>query len=345
MSLTYGELRLQYDAMAKTTALLEKEKGALSEWISASGAKQFAFVGCGSSYSVAKSLADSAYMHLGVDARAFAAGDILLHSGRYAGALQGALVVTVSRSGSTSEIVKAIGELKKRGCGFHMLSISCVCDSPLDRLADRHIDLPWAFDESVCQTRTVSCLYYAGLYLISCYAGNCEILSSLTDVVEKGPAFFNRIEPLCKEIASGGWERAVALGDAEIAGLCEEGALAFNEICQIPSNFYHLLDARHGPMVLISPRTLVIAAISDADNNFESDMLRDLSEKGSTVIAVSAEPVSAKGVINICWGGKLHHAALGFPFILACQLITYYKSALTGADPDKPDGLEPWISL
>jgi fructoselysine-6-P-deglycase FrlB-like protein len=226
-----------------------------------------------------------------------------------------------------------------------MLSISCVCDSPLDRLADRHIDLPWAFDESVCQTRTVSALYFAGLYLISFFTKNSEFRHSLVEVVEKGPVFLRDIETLCKEIASGDWDRAVVLGDAEIAGLCEEGALAFNEICQIPSNFYHLLDARHGPMVLIKPQTLVIAAISDASNKYELDMLKDLTDKGAAVVAVSALPVEAAGVINICWGGGLHHMALGLPLILTCQLISYYKSALTGANPDTPDGLDPWISL
>lgn len=34
-------------------------------------------------------------------------------------------------------------------------------------------------------------------------------------------------------------------GDAELCGICEEGALTFKEICQVDSNYYHLLDARH----------------------------------------------------------------------------------------------------
>ena len=37
--------------------------------------------------------------------------------------------------------------------------------------------------------------------------------------------------------------------------IASEGALAFKEIARIPSISYHLLDVRHGPMVLIDDKT------------------------------------------------------------------------------------------
>jgi len=339
------ELCAQYDALAVTKAFLDREIGSLSGWLGGVNPRQVVFLGCGSSLSVSKSLADSAYMHLRLNARALAAGDVLLHAKRYAGALRGALLITISRSGSTSEIIRALEALRDNGCPFKHLSISCMENSPLDKMSDRFIDMPWTFDESVCQTRTVSCLYFTGLYLISHVAGDVSMRRSLVDIIDNGAAFLERIEEQCKSVALDRWDKVVTLGDAEIAGLCEEGALAFNEICQIPSNFYHLLDARHGPMVLIAPQTLVIAAISDAENALERDMLKDLKARGAAVIAISAAPVEMDGIFNISWGGALNHAALGLVFILICQLISYYKSLQTGANPDKPDGLAPWIIL
>jgi len=374
MSRTYLEICGQYDALAKTMEFLDSEKDSLIAWIRDIKPKQVIFLGCGSSFSVAKSLADAVCMRLPVFARALPAGDVLLHAGRYVHSFQGALLVSVSRSGSTSEIVRAIEALRKNGCGFALFSVSCTENSPLDKLSDRYIDLPWAFDESVCQTRTVSCLYFTGMYLIACLAGDDQMRYSLLDVVEKGPAFLRGIEDQCKKIASEDWDRVIALGDAEISGLCEEGALAFNEICQIPSNFYHLLDSRHGPMVLIKPKTLVIAALSGEGGGLETDLIKDVLAKGAAVVTVSSAPVTMEGARNFSWGavtgntngggtltgnindsgalkaqdnysGPLHHAALGLAFILACQFISYYKSIHTGADPDKPDGLAPWISL
>jgi fructoselysine-6-P-deglycase FrlB-like protein len=137
----------------------------------------------------------------------------------------------------------------------------------------------------------------------------------------------------------------VVLGDAELGGLCEEGALAFKEICQLPSNYYHLLDVRHGPMVLVGPETLVIAVLSSGGNELELALVRDALKKGATVVVYSDQPLNLPGAVVISFGEVLLPPARGVPAIALCQLISYHKSFLTGADPDKPDGLSPWIRL
>jgi len=183
------------------------------------------------------------------------------------------------------------------------------------------------------------------VYAIAQLSGNEALAADLRAAVAGGPAFMHANEPALEAVAQGDWAHAVVLGDAELSGLCEEGALAFKEICQVPSNFYHLLDVRHGPMVLISEGTLVIAALSGAQNKLELDVLRDIVAKGATVVAYSDEPLAMPGVVSISFGQKLAHPARGIPVIAVCQLISYYKSFRTGADPDRPDGLSPWIAL
>jgi len=205
--------------------------------------------------------------------------------------------------------------------------------------------MPWAFDHSVCQTRTVSCLYLFFLYCVANLAGDEKLTADLRAVVAGGPAFISDNEAALEAVALGDWTHAVVLGDAELAGLCEEGALVFKEICQVPSNYYHLLDVRHGPMVLIGEGTIVIAVISNVQNRLELDVLSDLVAKGATVVAYSDEPLMAPGVLSIAFGRRLEHPARGLPAIAVCQLMGFYKSRQTGADPDKPEGLSPWITL
>jgi len=50
-------------------------------------------------------------------------------------------------------------------------------------------------------------------------------------------------------------------------------------------------------------------------------------------------------VVSVSFGEALLPPARGIPAIAVCQLISYHKSFLTGANPDEPDGLSPWIKL
>jgi glucosamine 6-phosphate synthetase-like amidotransferase/phosphosugar isomerase protein len=74
-------------------------------------------------------------------------------------------------------------------------------------------------------------------------------------------------------------------------------------------------------------------------------MIEDIVKKQAVVVVYSDIPCDLEGIINICYGKSLNPISRGIPFILIPQLINYYKSAFTGADPDKPEGLDPWIKL
>jgi fructoselysine-6-P-deglycase FrlB-like protein len=206
--------------------------------------------------------------------------------------------------------------------------------------------MPWCFDRSVCQTRTVSCLYLAGMLLIAGLGGNETLFGGLTRAVAGGPAYMARIEDDLKRVAKGPWTRAVVLADAEIAGIGAEAALAFQEICQRPGSFHNVLDVRHGPMVLIGPDTLVIVALADG-NQYELALLADLAKKGPTLIAYSDIPlyVLPDGTLNINFGRSLPHAARGLPLALIAQLVSYHRAVADGVNPDEPAGLDPWIRL
>ncbi len=345
MSLTYKEITSQYEALAKTYDLITQRSGDLKRFVDQGNFPLIVFIGCGSSFSIATGMAATAQIKLARPAMAIAGGDLLLHVDRYKKYLNGALLVAISRSGSTSEILMAVDALKKAGTDFKLLSFTCVENSKLSVISDFVFDLPWAFDESVCQTRTVSNLYLCGALFAAIMADDQPLTAELKDVIDGGEAYLRKVEPTLKAAAETPWNRGVVLGDAELAGICDEGALTFKEICQLDSNYYHLLDSRHGPMVMIKADTLVIVAMSDAQNDLERGLIADLLAKKATVLVYSDTPCDIDGIFNVSFGKKLDSISRGIPFILVPQLLTYYKSLVTGTDPDKPEGLTPWIKL
>ena len=341
--ITIHEIHTQYDSLKNTQKAVDSQMAAISALVS--GASRLVFTGCGSSYTLAKSGALMAQLRLDKPAIALPTGDMLLHLETYRPLLEGAVLITLTRSGETSEVVRTVEDMRKQGISFTLLTVTCVCDSTLSRMSDLAVELPWAFDESVCQTRTVTTLYFFCAYAIAKLCGDAALRADLIKTIEQGDGYMARIEPTIQAAAALPWTHAVVLGDAELSGLCDEGALTFKEICQLPSNYYHLLDVRHGPMVLIGKETLVIAVLSDRANKLELDLVRDLLRNGATVIAYSDLPLEMPGVISISFGEALQTPARGIPAIAVCQLISYYKSFATGANPDQPDGLSPWIAL
>jgi len=331
-----------FNALGKSAAYLEEMWTKIEKFFA--GKKRFVFIGCGSSYSIAKSMSAIAYMNTGFPSTAMAAGDVLLHAERYAKCYEEAALVCISRSGRTSELLMALDTLKSRFSSFTVVSLVCADDTPLADKSELVLSMPWAFDSSVCQTRCVTNFYFAGAFIFSKMAGNTAVVYDLRHVLANGTEFMKKAETLADELSAGPWTHSVVLADAELEGLAEEGALVFKEVCQLPSNYYHLLDLRHGPMVLLGEKTLVLAALG-AKNKLEYDLLCDVKKKKAKVVAYSDTAVDITDVNAIVYGSPLSQIASGIPFIILCQMIAYKKSKITGADPDKPTGLEAWIAL
>jgi len=342
MAITYHEVHDTFNALAKTKTYLDEKWGDIESFMH--GKSRFVFIGCGSSYSIAKSMSAICGMGTGKPSAAMAAGDIVLHAARYKKSVDGAAVVFISRSGRTSELIRALDALESLGCRLNVASLVCADDTPLGEKSELVLSTPWAFDESVCQTRCVTNFYFMSAYIAAGIAGDQAVSDDLQHILASGYEYLAQAEALAKELSGQSWTHAVVLADAELEGIAEEGSLVFKEVCQLPSNYYHMLDVRHGPMVLIGKDTLVIAALG-VSNELEYDLVRDLKEKGALVVVFSDVPAEIDGVLTICFGRTLSHISKGIPLIVLCQLISYYKSIVTGADPDKPIGLDPWIAL
>jgi len=344
MGLTYNEIHDTFPSLNESALLINADSESVKS-LFASNDRSIIFVGCGSSFSIAQSMASITQTMLNRSSFAVAGGDLLIHKHSYAKCIDGAIMVAISRSGSTSEIAMAIEQLRSIGCTFDLVLFCCVSDSPISRMSNFTFEMPWAFDESVCQTRSVTCLHFSCALLLANIAGNKQLIADLQKTINGGNAYLVKIEPILEQIANLEWSHAVVLGDAEISGISQEGSLTYKEICQLPSNFYNILDSRHGPIVLFNSKTLVVIAATSPNNEMEIELIKDVVRKGSVVVVYCDTPLVIEGTTNISFGEELSHVARGIPFILANQLISFFKSRQTGANPDFPDGLDPWIKI
>ncbi len=346
MYLTYNEIKNQYSALEETLDYISSHKDDLCDFYNNRAPKSLTYIGSGSSYCLCRSAELSAKIRLGKPSTAFAAGDLMLHYRDYRRILEDTCLIPLSRSGSTTEVLMAVD--KVRGLAdVSVLGVACASNSKMVEVSDFMLELPWAFDESVCQTRSVVNLYAANLLVLAYLSGDNELIDQCTKAISDGNAFAEKWEDGLADIASEGWSDAVILADGEMCGLAEEGALAVSEIARVPGRFYHLLDVRHGPMVLIDDKTLVVACITEEAKRYQEALITDLVEKGATVVIYSEMPHERiPGVrLQVDSGQSLGPAARGMHFIFLPQILAYYKAREKGVDPDHPEGLSPWIRL
>lgn len=353
MHTTYQEIITQYEALKRTHQHLMERRVEITAFLREHARKSVTYAGCGSGWCLCQSGAISTTLRTGVPAYALAAGDLMINAPLYSRMLKGGLLVVPSRSGSTSEVIRAV-EVAKRDWGLPVLAITCVPGSELSRMADLAIDLPWAFDASVCQTRTVSNLYLADLMLIAFLGEDEELLRQIPKLLAAGEGYMARIEPDLTALAGQRWQDIVILADGELQGLASEGALAFTEIAQMAGRYHHVLDVRHGPMVLVGRNTLVLMHASRRGAEFHTRLIEDLRSRGAKVVVFNAEGRLAevealetrdRGVLYIRLEDELDMALSGIPFMNVVQMLAYHTAASRGINPDNPEGITAWVKL
>ena len=302
------------------------------------------WIGSGSSYFISRS-AELSTRRLNIASYSIPAGDLMINFPTYENVIKDTLVVCLTRSGKTSEVLECIDKTKK----LHGNKCVCLCmteNSPASKSSDVTLEMPWAFDESVCQTRTVTNLYLASLMLVAMLGADDNFLDEIKSAVDSNGQFINDNKNALHEVAKLDWDKAVVLADAQLEGISMEGALAFKEICQISSNYYHVLDSRHGPMVLFDEKTLVVVFKSLNDEAYQNGLIADVKSKGSFVVfAVAKENDANDADLSIRLPEYNYAETAGIAFICTLQNLAFFKAIENGINPDEPNGLDPWINI
>jgi fructoselysine-6-P-deglycase FrlB-like protein len=192
-----------------------------------------ALIGCGSSWSAAAAVA-ALREELGLgETDAFPASEAPLDRAYDR-------IVAVSRSGTTSEVLHALGRVRP---GTRTMAIVGAPESPVAEACQDVLSLGFADDQSVVQTRFVT----ATIALARAVLGH-----DLGPVIDDGRAALEQPLPAA-------WDRRhhVILGRGWCAGLAGAAALMLRETAQATCESYPAMEYRHGPIALAGPHTAV----------------------------------------------------------------------------------------
>lgn len=193
--------------------------------------QRVAVVGCGTSWFIAQSYA--AYRELACDGwtDSFAASE-------YPASRSYDLVIAISRSGTTTEVVELLKQITDR-----TVLITAVADSPAAAAADEVIALPFADERSVVQTRFAT----STLALLQAHLG--ADVGALAQQAEAAMRIGVDDYLDCQQVTF--------LGRGPAVGLAAEAALKTRESAHFWAESYPAMDYRHGPIAIAEPGRLV----------------------------------------------------------------------------------------
>ncbi|HLY51254.1 MAG TPA: SIS domain-containing protein [Solirubrobacteraceae bacterium] len=246
----------------------------------------------------------------------------------------GQLVIAVSQSGATPEIVRTLQALQDGGgCG---LAITNDPDSPLAKAAGEVVELGLGAERAVPATKTVTGQLTA-LAIVASALGRVPFtrgeLDSLPEWVQ---AVLDDPGPVAVAAeALVGTSQLIVVARGYLFAAALETALKIKETCSLLADGYSAADLRHGPIAAVTRGLPVVAlcvpgpALADV-----ASLVEELRARQASVLVVgsgeradiplpSSAPEPIAPIVAVVRGQQLAHE-------LALRL---------GHDPDAPQGL------
>lgn len=254
--------------------------------------------------------------------------------------LASALVVGISQSGQSPDILAVLEEGKRQG--RPTLAITNDGASPLAALADHVIELHAGPERSVAATKTYTAELAVMAMLAAALSGdarNTDALQQLPETMEKTLRLF---APIAQHVERYRYmDRCITIGRGYNYATSFELALKLKELTYVMATAYSSADFRHGPIATVEsglPVFLVMPTGATFDDMLE--LAKDLQQRGAELLVIS----ESKDALSLA------RTALPIPpgipewlsplsAIIPGQLVALHLALAKGLNPDVPRGL------
>jgi glutamine---fructose-6-phosphate transaminase (isomerizing) len=347
-SATLNEILSQAEAWQQSLSEL-KHSATLERFLQESQLRtEWLFVGCGTSFYLAEVAAGSWTLLTGQRARALPASEPLLFPGLISPKPSSLQAVVISRSGQTSEALRA-AELLSRKFKVPTLGITCTADSALEEACDNTLRISTAEEKSTVMTRSFTSMLLAVQYVAARKSANESFISALERMACHFAAqirsLSDRIAAFVNEHSFGDY---VFLGQGPFYGIAREASLKVTEMSCSYSQVFHTLEFRHGPMAIVSPETCLTFFLSESGYQAECEVLAEMKELGGVTIAVcdrANDAIRQSCDLLFEFGFEGPEVATLAPFVVPAQLLGFFTGIKKKLNPDHPKNLTRVVIL
>lgn len=254
--------------------------------------------------------------------------------------LSEALVIGISQSGQSPDIVSVLTEAHRQG--RPTLAITNEPQSPLGQSAEYRIPLHAGTEKAVAATKTYTASL-AALAMLSCHLQN---QSNRFEQLLQIPAVM-RTTLENTEVCIGRTERYRYMEHCSVIGrgfnyaTAFEVALKVKELTRVVAEPYSSADFRHGPIATVTQGfPLILIALAGAVSKDMADLIAHLQTLQAELITISDDPEllsSSRFPLTIPKG--LPEWLTPLVSVLPGQLFALNLALARGLNPDQPVGL------
>ncbi len=298
-------------------------------------------IGCGSSYHACLSasylFSKLASFHINtVLASEFSAYEDFLK--------EDTLVIAVTQSGETIDVLDAIKTAKQKGC--QIISIVNVMGSSATQFADASIFLNAGPEVSVLSTKTytaqLAVLTLLAFSLAGKYDEGVRELKYLWNVVYNltSQNMRTRLKQLADRLSTS--EHIFVLGRGSLYATALEAALKVKEVSYIHAEAFAGGELKHGPISLIGKGTPVMVFVSkDTESKILSNAM-EVKSRGGYLIGIGPSAIDAFDFfIKVPENEELNPISQ----IIPIQILAYQLAVILGHDPDRPRNLAKSVTV
>jgi glucosamine--fructose-6-phosphate aminotransferase (isomerizing) len=255
--------------------------------------------------------------------------------------MAGALVVGISQSGQSPDIVAVLEEGRRQG--RPTLAITNDAGSPLAIAADHVIPLHAGPERSVAATKT----YTAQLAVMATFAaiwnGTPERRAELLQIPEMLRATLAATNAIAQRIERYRYmEQCTVIGRGYNYATAFELALKIKELTYVMATAYSSADFRHGPIATVGAGSPVILITpTGAASETMLDLARDLRQRGAELLMIAdAPPALELATTALPLPAGIPEWLSPLAAIVQGQLLALHLAQIKGLDPDLPRGLQ-----
>ncbi len=250
-----------------------------------------------------------------------------------------ALVIGVSQSGESSDVVASLQSIEDSGATT--LAISNKANSSLAKVADYSINQQAGQELAVAASKTFSSQMMVLATLVAKWSQNQELSKALEKVPAAMTSFMANSQIKDAALRLTHAESAYILGRGLSYAPALELALKLKETNYLHAQAYSSAEFQHGPIASVSATDPIIL-LANNDKTIESNQivaqkLHDLGADITIISSCSSLFKYANTLIEL--PADLHTVSESFLQILASQLLALNLTISKGLDPDAPRNL------